>query len=100
MKKAVKLLSGLAIVLALTFVGFSSFATPEPVSENCCCPEGWSYLLPSHVENIKKWDRNGDNVLCHKDLKSTGKENGKGDGNNLGTYDDPRNWKDNNNPCD
>jgi len=100
MKKTVKLLSGLAIVLALSFVGFSSFATPEPVSENCCCPEGWQPSSTSHQNNIDKWDRNDDGVLCYKYLKSTGKEKGNGNGNNLGNYPGPINWKDNNNPCD
>ena len=95
MKKTVKLLSGLALAAAFIFVGFSSFATPEPVQENCGCPEGWRPSNNSHQNNIDKWDRNGDGILCFKYLPSRGKEEGKGNGNNRGTFPFPINWKDN-----
>ena len=99
MKKLVKLVSGLALVVALSFVGFSSFTPPEVVTEGPCeeCPPGWEKIttLKETNGNVMQYDANGDGVLCWKALP----EQAKGIGNNKGgKRGDPaylRNYKDN-----
>jgi hypothetical protein len=96
MKKIVKLLSGLALVAALTFVILSSFKAPEQV-ENNCCPPGWVTTGASIQDvNIEQWDTNGDGVLCKKIVPGN---NAKGNNKGTGTKK-PKNYKDNNQPCD
>ena len=98
MKKTVKFLSGMAVVAAIAFVGFSSFTPPD---EDCGCPEGWNrlnYLIweanhPLFEHPNKHRDKNMDGFICAKNIPNS---EGKKIGNNLGWYANGRNWIDNN----
>ena len=100
MKKSVKLLSGLALVVALSFVGFSSFTPPELVPEEPCynCPPGWEkVMLLSTNANVMQFDANGDGYLCFKALPEKSKGIGNNKGGQRGNEGYLRNYKDNNN---
>lgn len=119
MKKTVKLFSGLALVAAIAFFGFSSFDTPvvddKPVVEqapvveddDCGCPPGWELwdYRPKNEggdgggldsENLERYDVNGDDKLCVKYLYDKG--NGKAVGNTKTGWEG-KVWKDNNGKC-
>ena len=88
-------IASLAFGLIL-FFGTSSF-TPPPETD-CGCPPGWisRLITDSNNPNLVK-DRNGDSIMCYKNLGEQG--DGTPKGNNLGAGGS-RNWKDNNQPCD
>ena len=99
MKKAVKLLSGLTLVVALSFIGFSSFTPPEVVTEDPCddCPPGWQLVeLKATNNNTMQFDANGDGWLCWKPLPEQSKGIGNNKGGMRGKEGYLRNYKDNN----
>lgn len=81
------------VVGLLVFIGVTAFSPPE---KDCGCPPGWTEHLFKNANNPNLvQDRNGDRIMCYKNLPEKAK------GNNLGNYNKTgRNWKDNNQPCD